>query len=607
MAHPRTLFYLTPSNDQAVQALHHPENLRFVSLTPNFGEQRLGIGFHVSRVPGRVMARLGRGHNADIILPGRSISAIHVAFEIHPETHAVLLSVRAKRESSVTVAPAEKNGSGEKVEGDCVLSFDTRYNLEIGPYKFKVSWKAGTAAELQALAEAEYKEALKQEQYGRTRDLPTEDNSEKHTWHNTRIHTNNKTGPLFREAPDAIRTFLGEGAFGSVFKTVDLETGHAFAIKVIDLKKHPGGIQHARSAVHAEVKLLQRLKHVNIIELLRTDKWSTDKPEIWMPMRTGTLRQLGEAAKAKELIHSICETALEQILSALDYTAYNGVCHRDVKPGNILYYEESTGSCRYTFQLADFGVAKNQQSAINFGGTSLYAAPEVFDWRLKQTPKVDVWSLFATIIDMLPEAAFPPPLTNNQGVVFSAIQAVASKGEYKFLAPMVREDAQDRASAAQMLVAVFEGRGLTTPRRMIGPIKTLLANNSTYNETPIPAPVSLPMPGPSNAAIASMSRKQAPGNGMPQKATLPLIQYPRVHREKQLKRAARPRANPPPVAAVGKLLTPEGVGAALAAQGPAPKFNKTRQLLGDIAGVGSVRQRPAWLARMEENEHPGRW
>ncbi|PGG96412.1 hypothetical protein AJ79_09607 [Helicocarpus griseus UAMH5409] len=120
MAQNAALFHLVPLNDVSRESLSQPDNRRFVSLS---AEKALGlgleVGFHVSSVPGRVIARLGR--NGDLILQQRNISAVHVAFELHPDTLAVLLSVRAKHMSSVTVKPAksdEEGGERENIEGD---------------------------------------------------------------------------------------------------------------------------------------------------------------------------------------------------------------------------------------------------------------------------------------------------------------------------------------------------------------------------------------------------------------------------------------------------------------------------------------------------------
>lgn len=60
----------------------------------------------------------------------------------------------------------------------------------------------------------------------------------------------------------------------------------------------------------------------------------------------------------------------EQMLSALDYLTCNDLCHRDVKPENILYWTNPGGD--YTFQLADFGLANYRPQALTMCGISYY-------------------------------------------------------------------------------------------------------------------------------------------------------------------------------------------------------------------------------------------
>ena len=191
-----TLFHLVPFNDTARETLHHPDNRRFVSRS-TARDLGLEVGFHVSSVPGRVIARLGR--DADLILQQRNVSAVHVAFELHPETLLVLLSVRLKRLSLVTVGPLSRGGGpieggeyikgGEPIEGDCVLHYGEVYRITIVDYVFDLVWRQDESEPLRALAVKDYRKALQQQAHVRSRKLPTEGDSEAYTWHNTRIHT----------------------------------------------------------------------------------------------------------------------------------------------------------------------------------------------------------------------------------------------------------------------------------------------------------------------------------------------------------------------------------------------------------------------------------
>jgi serine/threonine protein kinase len=166
----------------------------------------------------------------------------------------------------------------------------------------------------------------------------------------------------------------------------------------------------------------------------------------------------------------LCDQVLEQMLSALDFLAFNKLCHRDVKPDNILY-DHAAGK-GYHFQLADFGLSNHHSQATTFCGTSYFQAPELYtelrcDTRL-QSPKMDVWSLFTSLIAIHNKVHYPPFGTQGYGKILQAARAGAI--QMPWLEPMAREDPKHRASAAQMLVTRFGGQGLTTPRADVLPL-----------------------------------------------------------------------------------------------------------------------------------------
>ena len=173
--------------------------------------------------------------------------------------------------------------------------------------------------------------------------------------------------------------------------------------------------------------------------------------------------------KKEPLIRSdneVLTQLLQAMLEALDYLAFRGWCHRDVKPANILYTK--CGENRYIFQLADFGLANKQLHAKTLCGSPLYIAPEVMFGTHAQTPKMDIWSLFVAIGVVTQAGGLHKPRFAHYRDVLSGVRAAAAI--HKNLSQMAEEDPQKRPSAAQMLVKYFEGQGLSTPRHQIGPI-----------------------------------------------------------------------------------------------------------------------------------------
>lgn len=220
-----------------------------------------------------------------------------------------------------------------------------------------------------------------------------------------------------------------------------------------------------------------------------------------------------------------CSLLLEQILSALDYMVSMKVFHRDIKPANILYHKTGDRIRDYVFQLADFGQSKNQTSILNWAGTIIYMAPEAWQCTSNQLYKADVWSLFATIVDVCPDfeefppncPAFLPPQAQYSEAV-TAIQRAA--GRFEKLAPMARMDPDERASAAQLLLTLFDGRGLTTPRNKIPPLVAQLTPYASPS-LDLPDPVSAI---PSSSLLSSADTRVLAATLRPRRSR-PLLQY----------------------------------------------------------------------------------
>lgn len=226
-----------------------------------------------------------------------------------------------------------------------------------------------------------------------------------------------------------------------------------------------------------------------------------------MPLRTGSLTSLARSPPPDIDYEELCFNVVGQMLSAIDYLANEKLIHRDLKPDNILYY--SSSEHRHHFQLADFGLAHHHSLATTFCGTGYYQAPELWPSvsgvDAGQSTKLDVWSLFACIVAVRSRLEEFPPNTADYGVVLRALRAKIPTASG--LEPMARLRPECRASAAQMLVLLFDGEGLTTPRSKIPPIGA-----------------DIPVAGPTSRPHTEKNRGTAPKR--PKPPTRPLIMYP---------------------------------------------------------------------------------
>ncbi|KAK3304789.1 kinase-like domain-containing protein [Chaetomium strumarium] len=189
---------------------------------------------------------------------------------------------------------------------------------------------------------------------------------------------------------------VGAGSYGTVWWALDATNGKIIAVK----RFHKLAGKNLEFATREMTNLFKinrddSIKHEHILKILdcagggKGDDWG----EIFMPLMQGNLKTLVEKAAVPD--ERLSDIVLRQMLLALQCIAEHKIIHRDVKPENILWEYDETGN--YRFCLGDFGLSNDPSLARTAAGTEPFMAPEVFH-RQKQTTKVDIWSLFATIV-----------------------------------------------------------------------------------------------------------------------------------------------------------------------------------------------------------------
>ena len=147
---------------------------------------------------------------------------------------------------------------------------------------------------------------------------------------------------------------LGEGAFGQVILVEHAMSGNSYACKKLKLDK----ISNIAS-VEVEITILQRCRHPNIVFL--REALAIEKEHLFLIMELATGGSLRDAiVKNGRLGDCNAASVVIQLASALDYMHGLGVIHRDMKPENVLLFEQAKGG-KHRFQLVklcDFGVSK---------------------------------------------------------------------------------------------------------------------------------------------------------------------------------------------------------------------------------------------------------
>ncbi|ERT00366.1 serine/threonine protein kinase [Sporothrix schenckii ATCC 58251] len=480
------LFFLNPLNRAAYEVAGNDSNKHLL-----WEPRVFGIG-HVASKSGNptVLATIGR--DGDIYIPDENISRVHCSFELDADTGIVMLYDRSNSQTTQTVGndafPFEF-GRPRKV----VVMPDINTTFGIGgirsdKYQFTIVWPDDTAALQQR------KSAMLQPNPRLARTLDLLRDTALPTGMLTRIHT--PGGP----SPDTIRfktigEKLGSGSFGEVSKAVNVDTGQLLAVKDI---KQAGRLQNPREWLYLkrEIQALSSISHEHIVEFLGFQDSDQPVAHIFMALKTGTLHSLVTQSPGSS-VDKLATTTLHHMLKALDYLAVKGLIHRDLKPENILY--DPTPDGKYHFCLGDLGFCNSARVAVTHVGTPDFTAPEII-YEEPQTPRVDIWSLFVTLLWVLDVDGFRGIVDGRrprqESIRKTVLHIAATNPHISPISAMGRRDPDKRATAAQMLVKCFNGDGLSTNPRQIGPIAPLV-DTVTVPTTPVkppPARNALPTP-----------------------------------------------------------------------------------------------------------------
>lgn len=189
-----------------------------------------------------------------------------------------------------------------------------------------------------------------------------------------------------------ITDFLGNGAFGEVYRAVGENSGRVVAAKLLPL-----GILASPDSMTAllnEVRIAQQVKHPNVIQVLYVEDGNSSPvgPYVLMEyVSGGTLARLIRAQHQSGTLIPLARTIEMMIDIAQGARAINKiVIHRDIKPDNVLLEDQR-------LKIGDFGISKFVDESTRLhtfkGGQHMaYMAPEAWQ-NQTNTFKLDVYSV----------------------------------------------------------------------------------------------------------------------------------------------------------------------------------------------------------------------
>lgn len=210
---------------------------------------------------------------------------------------------------------------------------------------------------------------------------------------------------------------LGRGAYKTVYHAFDSDE----ALEVAWNKLHVERLQkHELEKVSNEVKLLERIKHKNIIRfdctLPSTERNGVKSLDfITEQMTSGTLKDYLKKAKAIKLkvIRRWCSNILEAI--AYLHAQQPPIMHRDLKCDNI-FINGHVGEVK----IGDLGLSgvKQRDKADSVIGTPEFMAPELYE--SSYTEKVDIYAFGMCLLEMV-TMEYPYSECNNFVQIFKKV------------------------------------------------------------------------------------------------------------------------------------------------------------------------------------------
>ncbi|XP_046375313.1 glycogen synthase kinase-3 beta-like isoform X2 [Haliotis cracherodii] len=194
---------------------------------------------------------------------------------------------------------------------------------------------------------------------------------------------------------------IGNGSFGVVYQARLVESSELVAIKKV--------LQDKRFK-NRELQIMRKLEHQNIVKLKyffysAGDKVRRKKDEVYLNLvleyvPETVYRVARHYSKSKNSVPLLfIKLYMYQLFRSLAYIHSQGVCHRDIKPQNLLLDPE-TG----ILKLCDFGSAKvlvKGEPNVSYICSRYYRAPELIFGATDYTAQIDVWSAGCVLAELL--------------------------------------------------------------------------------------------------------------------------------------------------------------------------------------------------------------
>ncbi|KAI9650405.1 glycogen synthase kinase 3 [Ciborinia camelliae] len=240
---------------------------------------------------------------------------------------------------------------------------------------------------------------------------------------------------------------VGNGSFGVVFQTKLSPSGEDAAIKRVlqDKRFKVCDVISSPSNINRELQIMRIVRHPNIVELKafyysngeRKDEVYLNLVQEFVPETVYRASRYFNKMKTTMPIIEV-KLYIYQLFRALAYIHSQGICHRDIKPQNLLL-DPGSG----ILKLCDFGSAKilvENEPNVSYICSRYYRAPELIFGATNYTTKIDVWSTGCVMAElMLGQPLFPGESGIDQLVEIIKVLGTPTRDQIRTMNPNYME------------------------------------------------------------------------------------------------------------------------------------------------------------------------
>ncbi|XP_073433072.1 glycogen synthase kinase-3 beta isoform X2 [Dendrobates tinctorius] len=273
---------------------------------------------------------------------------------------------------------------------------------------------------------------------------------------------------------------IGNGSFGVVYQAKLCDSGELVAIKKV--------LQDKRFK-NRELQIMRKLDHCNIVRLRYFFYSSGEKKdEVYLNLVLDYVpetvyRVARHYSRAKQALPMIyVKLYMYQLFRSLAYIHSFGICHRDIKPQNLLLDPDTA-----VLKLCDFGSAKQLvrgEPNVSYICSRYYRAPELIFGATDYTSSIDVWSAGCVLAELLlGQPIFPGDSGVDQLVEIIKVLGTPTREQIREMNPNYTEFKFPQIKAHPW-TKVFRAR---TPPEAIALCSRLLEYTPTARLTPLDA------------------------------------------------------------------------------------------------------------------------